>query len=148
MQTRPLARMVVCASGYWTWPTGVRVRPGRLSVAGFGRRLFGDCSVMLNRRLDVRTPAGRGDAPAPWFEMGADEAYVVSGAGSAEWNGLYSKAGTAYGAPLYTKDKEHSLYRYDGVWRLAVKGKWTAYDAPNDSGANTPPSDTKSGSAM
>eukprot|EP01065_Artemidia_motanka_P000148 TRINITY_DN1004_c4_g1_i1.p1 TRINITY_DN1004_c4_g1~~TRINITY_DN1004_c4_g1_i1.p1 ORF type:complete len:3237 (+),score=934.30 TRINITY_DN1004_c4_g1_i1:701-9712(+) len=65
--------------------------------------------------------------------------YVVTGAGSTEWNGCYKPTTkTVDGRPRWEKDATHHLYRYTSVWRLAEYGIRTYYEHI-DSGLPLPP---------
>ena len=48
--------------------------------------------------------------------------------------------GADEGAPIYKKDADHQIYRYDGTWHVAHKGVVVFYDAPPGSAwAKEPP---------
>lgn len=71
--------------------------------------------------------------------------YIVSGAGSSDWNGNYAITGeTADGRPVYvyvSGSNSKALYSYEGVWRLAVENKEVFYVAGSATPSldNTPP---------
>jgi hypothetical protein len=58
---------------------------------------------------------------------------TVENAGSPEWDGLYFKMEAALpsedDAPAFQKDKDHLLYREEGVWVFGKPGVGVAYRA-------------------
>jgi len=77
----------------------------------------------------------------------APEYYDVLGAGNDVWNGRYTLQKTSDSADVvYTSTNKDcpnhvpcSLYAFQGVWRLASRGKGVFYRAAGESG-NVPPS--------
>merc|ERR1712166_167908 len=71
--------------------------------------------------------------------------FNVTGAGSKSWNGQYHHTGTSDSVPSYEKQTgahphvvTYGLYRYAGLWRLAIQGKRVVYVA-HGSRASLPP---------
>ena len=63
--------------------------------------------------------------------------YVVAGAGDKGCNGKYLPVahphGADAGAPVYSKDAGHQIYRYGGTWHVAHLGVVVFYDPPASS---------------
>ncbi len=52
----------------------------------------------------------------------------------------FACAGADVGAPIYSKDADHQIYRYYGTWHVAHKGVFVFYDPPASSyWASEPP---------
>ena len=73
---------------------------------------------------------------------------IVSGAGAAEWNGVYTRADDVWNVPggittSFQMDATHEIYNSAGVWRLADYGVATYYVAGGDGPAGNamPPRD-------
>ena len=62
-------------------------------------------------------------------------------------NGKYLRSGnmTSDGEPVFVLDNSHQLYRSDGVWRVAYKGKYLYYTqtAPANPALDGPPAAEK-----
>eukprot|EP01052_Picozoa_sp_SAG31_P008529 SAG31_NODE_433_length_15750_cov_6.132579_6_plen_100_part_00 len=57
---------------------------------------------------------------------------LQTGAGAADWNGIYSRGEDINGQVSFSKDNEHEIYNHGGVWRLADYGVATYYVANVD----------------
>jgi hypothetical protein len=73
--------------------------------------------------------------------MGTCAGYLVAGAGTAAVNGCYvEKSGS--NPPVFVLDSEHTLYSFNGIWRLGKSGTGVTYMTVNSS---TCPPESKSG---
>ena len=62
--------------------------------------------------------------------------YIVAGAGDKACNGKYLPIAHPHadaGAPVYSKDASHQIYRYGGTWHVAHLGVVVFYDPPASS---------------
>ena len=68
---------------------------------------------------------------------------VVTQAGAAEWNGVYTRAANVGDGAAFMKDDTHEIYSSGGAWRLADYGVATYYEATADGpeGNAMPPRD-------
>ena len=83
-----------------------------------------------------REPAGLSASGYGECDTDSVTQIVVSGAGAAEWNGVYLRSTDVGDGSAFQKDDTHEIYSSGGVWRLADYGVGLAYVASHDGPAD------------